>query len=276
MRCETVKDCLDALRDGTLGRPEAAEVREHLAACNSCAREWDVTEALRAAIRDRVSVPAAPAAFREAMTRLLERQAAPLGWFARLQDVFRRYPVAAMALAAAMVLLVVVPLNLWMLPAREMVVPLLEESVNEHIRLGLREAVPEIPAAELQPLLARHQRRLDFPSPLSFPDDQEHHLVGGHVSYLLHRKVLTVTYYHRANRPITLVVLPGAGIRFPEQPMSLAGKVYWAVHRGFRIVHWQQGPLIYSLVSDPDEADLSPLVEKLQHRSAQVSGLPPG
>ena len=276
MRCEIVKDSLDALRDGTLSLPEAGEVREHLAACQSCAREWEVTEALRAAIRDRVSTPAAPAAFRKAMVSLLERQAAPVGWFTRLQEVFRRQPVAAMALAAAMVLLVLVPLNLWMLSAREMVVPLLEESVNEHIRLGLREAEPEIPVAELHPLLARHQRRLDFSSPLSFPDDQEHHLVGGHVSYLLRRKVLTVTYYHRPNRPITLLVLPNAGIRFPEQPMSLIGKVYWAIHRGFRTVHWQQGPLIYSLVSDPDEADLSPLIEKLQHRSARVSGLSPG
>lgn len=49
--------------------------------------------------------------------------------------------------------------------------------------------------------------------------------------------------------------------------MSLAGKVYWAIHRGFRTAHWQQGPLIYTLVSDPDEADLSRLVEKLQYKS---------
>lgn len=276
MRCEVVKEFLDALRDGTLSRPEAEEVRAHLAACRVCAGEWEVTEALRAAIRDRVSAPAAPAAFREAMVRLLERQAAPRGWFARLQEAFRRQPVAAMAFASAMVLLVLVPLNLRLLAMREPVVPLLDESVNEHIRLGLREATPEIPVAELQPLLARHQRRIDFSGPLSFPDDQEHHLVGGHVSYLLRRKVLTVTYYHRPNRPITLLVLPSVGIRFPEQPMSLTGKVYWAIHRGYRTVHWQQGPLIYSLISDPDEADLSPLVEKLQHRSAWVSGLSPG
>jgi anti-sigma factor RsiW len=206
------------------------------------------------------------------MVRLLERQAAPKGWFARLQGTFRRQPVAAMALAVAMVLLVVVPLNLWMLALRELSMPLLEESVNEHIRLGLREAVPEIPVAELQPLLARHQRRLDFSSPLSFPDDQEHQLVGGHVSYLLRRKVLTVTYYHRPKRPITLLVVPSAGIRFPEQPMSLTGKVYRAIHRGFQTAHWQQGSLIYSLVADSDEANLSPLVEKLQNGSAAVSG----
>lgn len=276
MRCEIVRDSLDALRDGTLGLSEAAEVREHLAACSACAREWEVTEVLRAAIRDRASAPAAPAAFREAMVRLLEREAAPAGWFTRLQETFRRQPITAMALMAAMVLFVLVPLNLWMLASREMGVPLLDESVNEHIRLGLREAAPEIPVAELQPLLVRHQRRLDFTSPLSFPDDQEHHLVGGHVSYLLRRKVLAMTYYHRPNRPITLLVLPSAGIRFPEQPMSLTGKVFGAVHRGFRTVHWQQGSLIYSLVSDPDEADLSPLIEKLQHGTALISGLSPG
>lgn len=57
MSCETVQDSLDALRDGSLGLPEAGEVREHLAACRSCAREWEVAEALRAVIRDRATAP---------------------------------------------------------------------------------------------------------------------------------------------------------------------------------------------------------------------------
>lgn len=266
MRCETVKDILDALRDGTLSPPEATEVREHFAACRSCAMDWEVTEALRAVIRERVSVPAAPAVFRETMIRLLERQPAPKGWFTRLQDAFRGQPVAAMVFGAAMVLFVLVPLNLWMSSAREMVVPLIEESINEHIRLGLREAPPEIPIAELQPLLNRHRLRLEFPGPLSFPDDQEHHLIGGQVSYLLHRKVLAVTYHQQRNQPITLLVLPSAGIWFPERPMNLTGKVYWTIHRGFRTAEWQEGPLIYALVSDVDEADLWRLVEKLQHK----------
>ncbi|NJD69069.1 MAG: hypothetical protein FIA90_10565 [candidate division NC10 bacterium] len=265
MRCEAVKDLLDALRDDSLGRPEAAEVREHLAVCSACAREWEITQVLRAAVRERVSVPGAPAAVREAMACLLEPKTARMGWLARLPAAFHQQPVAAMAFGAVMVLLVLVPLNLWMMSARQVVVPLIEESINEHIRLGLREAPPEIPGGELQPLLIRHQRRLEFPRSLSFPDDQEHHLIGGQVSYLLHRKVLAVTYHQQPNQPITLLVFPGAGIWFPERPMSLTGKVYWAIHRGFRTVEWQDGPYIYSLVSDSDEDDLFPLIKKL-HR----------
>lgn len=266
MRCETVKDCVDALRDGTLCRPEAQDVRAHLTACDACARDWEVTEALRAAIRDRASAPAAPAAFREAIMRILERQVAPVGWFARFQAAFSRQPLGAMVLTAAMVLLVLVPLNVWMLSPREMVLPLIEESVNEHIRLSLRETPPEIPVGELQPLPIRHRRRLEFVNPLSFPDDREYHLVGGQVSYLLHRKVLAVTYYHRPRRPITLLVIPSAGIELPEGPMSLRGKVYSATHRGFQTAEWQEGPLIYTLVSNSDEADLLRLAEKLRHK----------
>lgn len=267
MRCDTVKECLDALRDGTLGAQEAEEVRQHLVGCRSCAAEWEVTEELRAVIRERASRPAAPAALREAMASLLEQKPAPVGWFARLQKTFRRQPLAAMAVAAAMVLLVLLPLNLRLFSMREVVSPLVEESVNEHIRLSLREASPEIPVGELQPLLDRHQRRLEFSGPLSFPDDQQFHLVGGQVSYLLNRRVLAVTYYRRADRPITLLVLPASGIRLPEQPLSVAGQVvHRALHRGFQTVHWQEGPLIYSLVSGADESDLPPLVEKLQHK----------
>src|SRR5574337_1754147 len=98
---------------------EAEEVGADLAACSSCVREWEVTEALRAAIRDRVSAPAAPAAFREAMVRLLEREAAPVGWFARLQETLRRQPLAAMAVGAALVLVVLLPLNLRLLLTHE-------------------------------------------------------------------------------------------------------------------------------------------------------------
>ncbi|CBE68974.1 protein of unknown function [Candidatus Methylomirabilis oxygeniifera] len=254
------------MRDGTLGLPEASEVRAHLAICRSCAREWEVTEALRAVIRDRASAPVAPAAFHAAMARLVEQQAAPMGWFARFQEACRLRPITAMALTAAMVLLILVPLNLHMLSKYETILPLVEESVNEHIRLTLREAPPEIPTRELQPLPVRHQQRLELSQSLSFPDDQEYRLVGGQVSYLLHRKALTVAYYHRPDRPITLLVLPGAGIRLPDRSVSLKGKVYWTIHHGFRTAHWRQGPLIYSLVSDSGEADLSPLIEKLRHK----------
>lgn len=266
LSCETVKDSLDTMRDGTLGLPEAGEVRAHLAICRSCAREWKVTEALRAVIRDRAAAPVAPPAFHAAMARLLEDHATPMGWFARLQEACRLRPVAAMALTAAMVLLVLVPLNLHMLATRDTVLLLIEESVNEHIRRSLHETPPEIPTRELQPLPVRLQQRLELLQPLSFPDDQEYRLVGGQMSYLLHRKVLTVTYYRQPDRPITLLVLPGAGIRLPDRSMSRKGNVYWIIHHGFRTAHWQQGPLIYSLISDADESDLSPLIEKLQHK----------
>ncbi len=268
MSCETVKDSLDALRDGTLGEQEARELRHHLAGCRSCRTEWEVTERLREVIRDRASAPDAPAAFREAMTRLLKPEPAPVSLMARLQQAIRLRPLAAMAVAVAVAILVVLPLNLRLLSSRgamDVITPLVEESVNEHIRLTLREALPDIPSRELQPLHDRHQRRLEFSGPLSFPDDAEFQLVGGQVSYLLRRNVLAVTY-RKADRPITLLVLPGSGIRMPEQPTAPAGRVYRATDRGFQTVHWQQGPLIYSLVSDLGHAEMSRLAERLQQK----------
>ncbi len=266
MRCETVKQFVDALRDGSLNRPETEKVRAHLAACAACAREWTVTEALRAAIRSQASVPAAPADFREAMARRLEAQGARQGWFARLQTAFRHQPVAAMAFGAAMVLLVLAPLNLWVLSRQEIVAPLIEESVNEHIRLGLRGTALEIPGTELRPLLTRHQKRLEFFNPLSLPDDQEHQLIGGQVSYLLHRKVLAVTYSHRPKPHITLLVIPSSGIQLPKQLIGHIGKVYGTIHRGFYAVEWLDGPFIYTLVTDSVEEDLTPLIEKLRRK----------
>ena len=265
MSCETIRESLDELRDGTLAEQEARAVREHLACCSSCATEWEMTEMLREAIRDRASAPGAPFAFREAMARLLGPKPTNVSWVAKLQEAIRLRPLVAVAVAAALAILVVLPLNLQMLSTKQVTTPLVEESVNEHIRLTLREALPDIPSRELQPVPDTHQRRLEFSGPLSFPDDLEFQLVGGQVSYVLGRRVLAVTY-RKGDRPITLLVLPGSGIRLPEQPRTDAGRVYRAADRGFQTVHWQQGPLIYSLVSDVEHADLSRLAEKLQQK----------
>jgi anti-sigma factor (TIGR02949 family) len=265
LRCDTVEESLDALRDGALGPEEAEEVRQHLARCGTCAAEWDVTERLREAIRDRASAPPAPAAFRKAIVRLLEPQPARVSWVAKLQEGIRLRPLAAMAVAVVVAMLVVLPLNLQLWSTKEVVTALVGESVNEHIRQTLREGLPEIPSRELQPVQDRHQRRLEFSGPLSFPDDVEFQLIGGQVSYLLRRKALAVTY-RKAARPITLLVLPSSGIQLPAPPPIIGAQVYRATDRGFQTVHWQQGPLIYSLVSDLDQADLARLAEKLQQK----------
>ena len=267
MRCDTVRDSLDALRDESLSRQEAEEVRRHLADCRSCAREWEVTESLRQAIRERASAPAAPLAFREAMERLLEPKVARAGWAESLWQALRRRPfVAGLSLAVAVAFLVLLPSNLRHLSMREAAVtPLVQESVNEHVRLTLRDAPPEIPGHKLQPLPDDERERFALPRSVSFPDDQEFQLIGGQASSLLDRRALAVTY-RKADRPITVLVLPGSGIRLPAQPPIPSGQVYRATHHGYQTIHWQQGSLIYSMVSDADGADLSRLVEKLQQR----------
>lgn len=267
MRCDTVKDSRDALRDGSLSRQGAEEVRQHLAGCSSCAREWEVTEQLRQAIRERASMPAAPPAFREAMARLLEPKTARAGWTEWLWQPFRRRPfVAGLPLAVAVALLVLLTSNLRHLSMREAAVtPLVEESVNEHVRLTLGASPPEISGHELQPLRDRERERFALPRSVSFPDDHEFHLIGGQGSSLLDRRALAVTY-RKADRAITVLVMPGSGIRLPAQAPIPESKVYRATHRGYRTIHWQQGPLIYSVVSDADEADLSRLAEKLQQK----------
>ena len=265
MRCETVKDLVDMLRDDTLGGREARQVREHLAGCRSCATEWDATEKLKEAIRDRASCPAAPPAFRVALTRrLLERQPARVGWAARLQEAFGRRPITAIWLAVAVVLVVLLPLMPRILSMREpAVAPLVEESINEHIRLTLRKAPPEIPGYELQPLPDKERELLAFPETLSFPDDQEFRLVGGQVSTLLNRRVLAVRY-RKADRPITVLVLPDSGLWLPAQSQIPVSHIHRATHRGFQAIQWQKGSLVYSVVSDADEANLSRLAEKLR------------
>lgn len=46
MRCEDVRDQLPALARGELAETDAAALREHVAACDECADDWAVVEAL--------------------------------------------------------------------------------------------------------------------------------------------------------------------------------------------------------------------------------------
>ena len=265
MTCDMVKESLDALRDGSLEPRDAEAINRHLAQCGACAAEWEITERLREVIRDRASAPPAPAAFRKRVARLLEPQPRSAGWVEKLQEMIRLRPLAAMAMAMAVAALVVLPMNLRLWSTKEFVTPLVEESVNEHIRQTLREGPHDIPRQELRPVHDRHRERLEFSGPLSFPDDMEFHLIGGQMSYVLHRRALAVTY-RKVDRPITLLVFSGSGIRLPEQPHATTTPLYRATDRGFQTVQWQQGPLIYSLVSDLNESDLSRLSEKLQQK----------
>lgn len=99
MRCEDVRDLLPALARGELRDDEAVAMRAHIAACDDCADDWAVVEALAAAL------PAAPA-------RLADRVAAAVALrhgLAPRRSVMRWLGGAGVAAAAVIALVIAWP-----------------------------------------------------------------------------------------------------------------------------------------------------------------------
>ena len=99
--------------------------------------------------------------------------------------------------------------------------------------------------------------RLDF-APDVPGERGELRLEGGAVGYVLDRKAAVVSYALRRHR-VTLLAFPAAGLDWPgagAPPVALS-------RRGFHVVAWRAGELVYALVSDVNEAELEELGAEL-------------
>jgi anti-sigma factor RsiW len=105
--------------------------------------------------------------------------------------------------------------------------------------------------------------KLDFAPRVAFAGDDEFPLVGGSLAELGGRKAAAFEWKRRLHT-ITLFVLPAGGL-----PALRGGKpigrisVSETVARGFDVLEWRDGDLVYSLVSDVSRADLEDLAARI-------------
>jgi len=257
MDCSELERALDAWLDGELDRPEEVEAERHVAGCEPCRaiaeRARTLRKALRAKLREAMgpALTPAPQDLRQRIHLALVRERRPL-WRRALSPL----PIAAAVACAAGVMVV--------LATHAGTDPLVEEAVAKHTR----DLPLEVTAASVGPdSVARwFAGKLDFnAAPPRFPAGDVR-LVGARLSNIQDQPAAYVRYDLPSGH-LGLFILDD-----PHRRFAVAGRAVQVgpatVHlmnaRGFNVAVWRRNEIVYSLVSDLDEADLARLLQASQ------------
>ncbi len=265
MDCSEVERSVDAYLDGEFDARERAEADLHLSACPRCRALADararVREAIRAKLREAMTPPAAagraPAELRARVEEALARRRRPL-W----RRVLAPIPVATVAACAAGAMVVLV--------THGGDAALAEEAVRNHHR-----ALPlEVFAANVggeAPILAWFADKLDFhPAPPRFRADGVR-VLGARLSHLREWPAAYIRYELPRGQAGLFIVDDPKG-RFDASGREVrSGQriVHLVAARGYNVAVWRDHEIVYSLVSDLDEAALYDLVRTAQADSAR-------
>jgi anti-sigma factor RsiW len=269
MECASTRELLHDLRRGRLDAARAAEVRAHLAGCAECGREEQAEAALDQALSERLPrYPASPA-----LRRRLEELAAE-SRPASVVPLRRRSPSLRWLLAPAAVAAMAI-LSAGLLVERSVRIRddaagrLADVLVTDHLRLLASSHPYDLESGINHEVKPWFEGRLDF-APAVPGDRGELRLQGGAVGYVLDRKAAAISYALRRHR-VTLLAFPGAGLAWPGTNRSAGGVPAFALsQRGFRVVMWRAGEMVYALVSDVSAEDLERLASELAPETGDV------
>ncbi|MFN3476887.1 MAG: zf-HC2 domain-containing protein [Candidatus Methylomirabilales bacterium] len=253
MDCQEALEHLQDLLGEELAEGQASTLKAHLSFCPGCAAEFHLQQEMRTTIKERATRHTAPPQLRARL--LMAGAGRARGWLKGLVP----------AIAFLLILTLGTTLYLASLPSRPFApLPLVVEAVNDYIRFAQRARPQDIGVSDRHQLLGWFQGKLDFGFDLPVEGGKEFQLVGGGLSYFLDRKVACLLY-RKGPHLITLSVLRREGVEVPKGS-SLKEKgipLYLAKHRGFTVIVWERNDLLYSLVSDLEAKELSPLATSL-------------
>ena len=264
----TTFDCSDLARllepylDGEFEEDDRAAIETHLSTCAPCRGGAATAMAFRSALRARLReafTPGSPQAtapdsLRRRISAALDaEEARPAVWWRR---VLSPLPVAALAACVAGVLVV--------FAGHRATDPLVEEAVRKHARDLPLELTTASIAPELIPSMLAS--KLDFnPKPPAFRGDGVK-LVGARLAQIRNWPAAYMRY-ETPRGPLGLFIIDDPQRRVAEEGhrVSAGPATIWVMNmRGYNVAVWRSNEIVYSLVSDLDEADLVRLVETAQ------------
>jgi anti-sigma factor (TIGR02949 family) len=273
-QCQSVEPFLDAYVDGEFDAREAAELEAHLGTCHECARLMTAKSDFKAVLKRAAGASAhAPVSLRDTVRERLadpraldeldvDAQPRPTrsGW---------RFGPAGIAAAAAIAGAAVwfglggLQKPIFHSPPG-MPHPLVEAGVAMHAR-----ALPlDFAATDASAVQRWLEGRLEFG--VQVPRFQSAAaLQGVRLSQVRARPAAAFAYQlpQQASRRVTLLIVDD-----PDQPLSgqstrIDGRDVFLAHaRGYNVASWRQNEIVYSLISDLDEANVLELVKAAQER----------
>jgi len=252
MRCADCRDAINAYVDQELLADEQRDVRDHLASCVDCQREYDVLVATTRTLKEGLVRHRAPdvlkARIRSAIARpddstdssdtSAPRVLRPLPW-ARLAAAGALIAIASSALTFAAV-------------RQQVQGPAVAAGVlTSHIRSLMPGHLVDIASTDQHNVKPWFNGRLDVSPAVPRLDSLGFPLLGGRVDYLENRPVAVVVYGRRQH--IINVFSWPAGQGSPLAPAA-------STEHGYHLVHWRRDGLELWAVSDLNLPELQQFV----------------
>ena len=261
MDCRDARPLLADHAAGKLDQVRTAAIDAHLEACADCRRLAASEDALNTALA-RMPRPQAPARLTARLEDMVAAAEKPPRTPRRAPFRVSTWltPFASACVAAALVVVV----TRAMTPAGPSAGALVNEAVNDHLRLVTSTHPIEIESGGIHQVKPWFTGRLEFAPRVTFSGDDDFPLLGGSIGYFVDRKA-AVFQFKRRLHAITLLVFPAGGLAWPSGATKQVGRlaISESVSRGFSILLWQDDSLGYALVSDVNTHDLEILAGKI-------------
>jgi anti-sigma factor RsiW len=254
--CANARNLLWQARRARLPAESQRPLEEHLKTCESCRREHDVERALDAALRKLPRYAAPPA--------VKENLSPPKPVAAKIERPQRGRRLRGVLLTGALALGLGRFGGIAWLHANRVGEELVNEAVNDHLRLLYAQNPLEIQSQALQQIRPWFEGRLDFAPVLDFGGNDEFALEGGSVAYFVDRKAAAFVFKRRLHA-ITVLVFRADGLPWAYTGDVRLGRVSAsrAQLRGFNALFFRDGDLGYALVSDVAAPELERLAQKI-------------
>ena len=235
MTCESARNLAGAYVDDELDATLGAQVREHIAGCDSCAELQTELLAMRGGIREHTPYYRAPADLRNrirAAVRNEERQA----------DGHWRW----LALAAAILLAVSAAWNVSLLRSHSGGGDAIAQNIlSSHLRSLMGTHLLDVPSSDRHTVKPWFNGKLDFSPDVRDFTAQGFPLIGGRIDYVADRSV-AVLVYGRRQHVINVFTWPSAATGGDKE----------IEHNGYHMIHWDRGGMAWWAVSDLNIGEL--------------------
>jgi anti-sigma factor RsiW len=263
MTCNDYQSAVEAWIDGQCPADEAAELERHLQFCATCRSYADELETQRTQLRWALGGETAP-------PDLWPRIAARLGFPRVVPQPARRDPhrLGTRQLLAAAAIITIVALGaLTLVPALPTdpgasrgdtpVHTVVDATVQDFVTFRLSERAYDIASSDPNETLAWFATRVSFELPPLEAHVLGYRLVGGRLCWLLDQRIGAFTY-ERDEQHITLYVMQADAMDMASASIdSVLAKAGRGEQDGYRSLVWRQQGLIFSLVSEVSDEEMT-------------------
>jgi anti-sigma factor RsiW len=227
--CESAKSLAGAYLDDELDASLSAQVREHFAACQSCAEAHAQQIAMRAGIREHAPYFRAPAGLEHRISLAVRHGGRP--------DI---RPRRWLALAAGILVAIFAAWKVAQLrsPA-SLSDPIAQEVLSSHVRSLMATHLLDVPSSDQHTVKPWFNGKLDFSPDVKDFAAQGFPLAGGRLDYIEGRPVAALVYQRRQH-VINLFTWPAAE---DGRDQEFGGN-------GYRILHWTHARMAWWAISD--------------------------